>query len=285
MKTATMTPRERVLATAKGLPVDQVPVMYWLNPHMDCQLMADYKPARSRKMNWLGRTLWRRFKVHGELDAGEWTRALPNLLIGYANGHYLVRLGSDLAFASIGSAKRVDRLFRMLYREDGHLRVKDPFGCVRAVGGIYLDVIEPPIKHAHDLETFQLPDVSDVTDVKELRKAYPDICILAEVSGVQQILSDILWEATQYMLALYDYPDAVKAFKHRLAFATGIDTQRGESSSPQELRREILRNYRIGRTKGRHIISMTHMMQYTMPMENVHVIFDTVDEIQAGMYD
>jgi len=26
-------------------------------------------------------------------------------------------------------------------------------------------------------------------------------------------------------------------------------------------------------------------MQFTMPMENVHAIFDTVEEIKAGVYD
>jgi hypothetical protein len=30
---------------------------------------------------------------------------------------------------------------------------------------------------------------------------------------------------------------------------------------------------------------MTHMMQYTMPMDNVRALFDVVREIQAGEHD
>jgi hypothetical protein len=29
---------------------------------------------------------------------------------------------------------------------------------------------------------------------------------------------------------------------------------------------------------------MTHMMQYTMPLENVRAIFEIVQEIRAGVY-
>ena len=42
-----MTSRERVLA-AKGLPIDRVPVMYWLNPHMACRLLVEYRPGGDR---------------------------------------------------------------------------------------------------------------------------------------------------------------------------------------------------------------------------------------------
>ena len=54
--------------------------------------------------------------------------------------------------------------------------------------------------------------------------------------------------------------------------------------TPQELRDDILRSYEIGRRKGRHILSMTHMMQYTMPPENVRAILETVREIQSGRH-
>jgi uroporphyrinogen decarboxylase len=79
-----------------------------------------------------------------------------------------------------------------------------------------------------------------------------------------------------------DFAAAYAQYGDRLAFATGIDIQRGESMSPQELRAEILRNYHIGKAKGRHILGTTHMMQYTMPIENVRAVLGTVREIQAG---
>jgi len=69
-----------------------------------------------------------------------------------------------------------------------------------------------------------------------------------------------------------------------LAFATGIDIQRGEWMDPKSLRDEILQNYAIGKSKGRYILGTTHMLQYTMPMENVLTILGTVQEIQAGLH-
>jgi len=210
-----------------------------------------------------------------------------------------------------------------------------------------------------------------------------------EVSGVQQVLSDVLWDMIPFMLALYDAPEEIKRFQCRLAdwaieqarvavaagadivfigddygatdrprispemwreftlphlrriiaavheagavamlhscgyqmpflrhyaeagldilqslqpkagndlavaldevggrvcLATGIDTQRGESMSPAALRDDIVNAYRLGRSKGRFILGMTHMMQYTMPRENVLEIFRTVQDIREGVY-
>jgi uroporphyrinogen-III decarboxylase len=81
-----------------------------------------------------------------------------------------------------------------------------------------------------------------------------------------------------------DFEAAYEQYGDRLAFATGIDIQQGEWMSPQELRDDILRSYHLGRRRGRHILSMTHMMQYTMPPENVRTILNTVREIQAGVH-
>jgi len=52
-----------------------------------------------------------------------------------------------------------------------------------------------------------------------------------------------------------------------------------------ELRESILSAYRIGGRNGRHVLGMTHMMQYTMPEENIRTILETVREIQAGKHD
>jgi hypothetical protein len=82
-----------------------------------------------------------------------------------------------------------------------------------------------------------------------------------------------------------DFASAYAEYGDRLAFITGIDIQRGETMAPQALRQEILDNYAIGKTQGRHILGTTHMIQYSMPMENLQVILDTVREIQAGQHD
>jgi len=82
-----------------------------------------------------------------------------------------------------------------------------------------------------------------------------------------------------------DFAAAYARYGDRMAFATGIDVQRGETMPPQELRQEILANYAIGKSKGRHILGTTHMVQYSMPAENLHAIFGTVREIQAGLHN
>jgi uroporphyrinogen-III decarboxylase len=81
-----------------------------------------------------------------------------------------------------------------------------------------------------------------------------------------------------------DFASAYAEYGDQLAFATCIDIQRGETMTPQGLRQEILGNYAIGKTKGRHILGTTHMIQYSMPMENLRAILDTVRELQAGLH-
>jgi uroporphyrinogen decarboxylase len=81
-----------------------------------------------------------------------------------------------------------------------------------------------------------------------------------------------------------DFAAAYAQYGDRLAFATGIDIQRGERMTPQALRQEILDYYAIGKTQGRYLLGTTHMLQYSMPIENVRAILDTVREIQAGLH-
>ena len=95
-----MTPRERVLAAVKGLPVDRAPVMYWLNPHMACRLLAEYRPGDGHMANALAHLLWRRYVRGGGLNAGELTRAIPLLFEQYGNGPYALELGADRAIQS-----------------------------------------------------------------------------------------------------------------------------------------------------------------------------------------
>ena len=71
----------------------------------------------------------------------------------------------------------------------------------------------------------------------------------------------------------------------RLTFSTGIDVQQGERMTPDELRDDILRAYRIGGRNGRHILGYSHMLQYTMPAENIAMLLETVRNIQEGRYD
>ena len=386
----TMTSRERVLAAIGGQPVDRVPVMYWLNAHTTCRLMAEQQSGPSRAANLLARVLWRRFSQGGELDAGVWTRAAPLLLEEYGNGQYVLALGADVAILS-PEVISPSSFISSVRRDNGRLRVRGPLGVGMALGGIYMDPVEPAAQKIEDLESIQLPEVSErqFAGVRRFRRKHPDACLLVEVASFQQLLCDYILGTTPFMLALYDHPGAIRAFlgrmadwivemikraaaagadvaylqddygcngrplismkmwleltyphlermvrtaheagvpfmlhscgyqmpflEHyvaagvdavqsfqpkagndfqaayerygdRLAFATGIDIQRGEWMSPRELRDDILRSYEIGRGKGRHILSMTHMMQYTMPPENVRGILSAVGELQSGQH-
>jgi uroporphyrinogen-III decarboxylase len=55
--------------------------------------------------------------------------------------------------------------------------------------------------------------------------------------------------------------------------------------TPDQLKADILRSYRIGGRNGRHVLATSHEMQYTMPLANIRTIFETLDEIRKGAYD
>jgi len=82
-----------------------------------------------------------------------------------------------------------------------------------------------------------------------------------------------------------DFREACEKYGDRLTFITGIDIQQGESMSAAELKDDILDYYRTGRKRGALILGTTHEVQYTMPDENIRVIFETVDEVRRGVYD
>ena len=391
MKKDTMTSRERCRATLKGLPVDRIPVFYWLNPHATCRLIAEYQPSTSRLANWAARCLWRGFKKRGGLESGEWTRAAPLLFEEYGNGQYAPQLGADISIQS-PEFTSASAAVTSLRKRNGRLIVKGPFDVTMGLGGVYAYPLEPALANVRDLVRLPLPRITDAqfAATKRFRKTHPDLCVACEVYSLQQVLCDFILGMEAFMLALYDYPDEIAAFLNRLsdwvveiirhaartgadvlcfaddygttgrtlisldmwktftyphlkrfiavaheegvpfmlhscgyqmplleyyveaeldllqsfqpkagndfrsayaqygdrlAFATGIDIQRGESMSPQALRREILDNYAIGKQHGRHVLGTTHMLQYTMPEENLRAIFDTVAEIQAGLHN
>lgn len=385
-----MTSRERALGTLKGLPVDRVPVFYWLNPHTTCRLIAEYQPAQSGVTTWLARRLWRGFRKRGELNAGEWMRAAPLLFEEYGNGRYALELGADVAVLSPELSSPTAAV-RSIRKRDGRLTFRGPFDVLMGMGGVYAYPLRPAVTDARGLANIALPPITDAqfAATKRFRRAHPNACVATEVYSFQQVLCDFILGAERFMLDLYDHPGEIAAFmsrlsdwiveiiRHaaragadivyfsddygttgrtlismemwkaftyphlkrfiavaheegvpfmlhscgyqmpfleyyvdaeldvlqsfqpkagndfgaayaeygdRLAFATGIDVQRGELITPQELRQEILANHAIGKTKGRHVLSTTHMIQYAMPLENLRALLHTVGEIQAGVH-
>jgi uroporphyrinogen-III decarboxylase len=384
-----MTSQERVRATVRGLPVDRVPLMTWLNPHAACRMMAEIRPASDPQQVATCRQVWEDFSQKKGVLPEDLRNFMPLLQLGYANREYALDLGSDLAALGLPLAAAGTRV-----SGDGEpLRIRDAFGSVRGMVGAYLEVIEPAVKSIEDLVGLPLPDTSSEKPfdaIRKFRAEHPDACLYGESFGAQDLPSTNLWEMSQFMLALYDYPDEIKQFqarfndymidvsrrlveagadvifiyddygttgapltsvdmwkeftypllkKHieavhdagaiamlhscgyqmpflehyveaeldilqslqpkagndfqkareivenRLTFCTGVDIQQGERMTPDELKQDILRAYRIGGRNGRHIIGYTHMLQHTMPVENIEAILTTVREIQEGVHD
>jgi len=384
-----MTSRERVRATVRGLPVDHVPVMIWLNPHAACRMMTEFQPASDEGANASGRAMWEAFSQSRGDEPEDLPAFMPLLHTVFANREYALDLGADLALLGIP----IEHLGEQVSAPGEPLRIRDMFGSIRGMCGAYLEVLEPAVKNIKDLVELPLPDVSHPGPYDRIRKfkaEHPDACLVGESFGVQDLPSTQIWEMSQFMLALYDYPEEVKRFqarfnnrmiemsrrtveagadvimiyddygttgapltsvkmwkeftyphlkKHveavheagglamlhscgyqmpflehyaeaevdilqsmqpkagndfgaayrefgdRLSFATGVDVQQGESMTPEELRNDIVRAYRIGGRNGRHVLGYTHMLQYTMPAENLEMILRTVREIQEGVHD
>ena len=53
-----MTSKERVHATAKGLPVDRAPIFIWLNAHTGAKLMAKYRPSKRGLWTAVAKLMW-----------------------------------------------------------------------------------------------------------------------------------------------------------------------------------------------------------------------------------
>jgi len=109
--------------------------------------------------------------------------------------------------------------------------------------------------------------------------------------GYQEPFLDYYIEAGVDMLQSFqpkagnNFQQAYENYHDKLTFITGIDIQLGEYMSSEQLKENIIRNYRTGGVKGRHVLGTTHEIQYTMPAENMRVIFDTIKEIQSGAHD
>lgn len=210
-----MTSKERVLAAAKGLPTDRIPVMYWLNPHTVCRLIAEFEPTRNRIWNQAGPYFWRKYINGGGINAKERWRALPQTAYLHGMGPYALELGADLANVPYGTTS----FWGKLYRENGRLRIKDALGTVRGMCGIYLEVVKPAIGNIDDVKNYRFPDVSEdkhYAAIKKFRAASPGACIFTDNFGVQDVFATWLWDTQSYLLALMRHPQEMHDFKRRL---------------------------------------------------------------------
>jgi len=217
---AQMSSRERVHATARGLPVDRVPVFIWIEAHAGARMMAEFRPSRNWSWNLLARFFWKRFRAGGTFNSREIWRIAPLYFdvhtFNCANA-YALELGSDIVLASHSTPWQYTKY---LYR-DGHILFKDLYGVTRGMGsGIYPDMVRPAINEIKDLETYRFPDFRDerrYNIFRKYRKAFPDKSIAAEVWGTQDFTATSLFGMEKFMMFLVDYPEEMKKFMERWA--------------------------------------------------------------------
>lgn len=214
-----MTSRERVHACVKGLPVDRVPLFFWLNAHTGVRLMAEYRPSKNKARNLAARLIWKRFNAGGGMDAGEFWRMAPLFfdihMLNWANA-YSVELGSDLFMVAHATPWRYAKFFR----EDGHMMMKDLFGVTRSIAGIYPDMARPAINDIDEARAYRFPDTKApalYNAFRRARKAHPEASICAEIWGVQDFTATSLFGMERFMMYLYDYPEEMKTFLGRWA--------------------------------------------------------------------
>ena len=260
-----MTSRERVQATVRGLPVDRVPVMTLLNPHAACRMMAEIQPASDAQRSGACARMWEDFsQAKGELP--EDIRAfLPLLHSNYANREYALDLGADFAALGIPIAD----LGQSVSGEGEPFRVKDAFGAVRGMASVYLEVIEPAVKTIEDLVAWPLPDISDdrpYAGIRKFRAEHPGACLYGESFGAQDLPSTQIWEMSQFMLALYDYPDQVKQFQARFN-----DHMIDMSRRMVEAGADVICIYDDYGTTGAPLTSVEMWKEFTYPLLKKHI--------------
>jgi len=215
--TETMTSRERMLAAARGLPPDHVPLMIWLNPHTTCQLLAEFAPAPDRIPSLLGRSLWRRFLRRGGMQADAWSRALPLIMEEYGNSSYALALGGDIAVLSPAFISPLS-FITSVRSSGGRISVSAPFGGSLTLCGIYMHPKNPAVSSPAELASLRLPlvNAAHFNGVRQFKQKHPGACLLVEIGAMQQVLCDYILGSQNFMLALYDYPAEIKAFMRRL---------------------------------------------------------------------
>jgi hypothetical protein len=136
-------------------------------------MLTKYSPSKHCKIFWIAQSLCRRFRQQGELASGEWTSGQPLLLEEFGNQEYALQLGADIAILSPSMSSPL-HFIDSIRKMNDRLSFIDPFDSIHAMGCIYPDVIQPAIKHIHDLADYPLPPVGQKQFV-EIRKYCHDL--------------------------------------------------------------------------------------------------------------
>lgn len=78
--------------------------------------------------------------------------------------------------------------------------------------------------------------------------------------------------------------EAKKLYGDKLTFFTGIDVQRIGRMSRREVRKDIVKTYKVASRQGGMVLSTTNMLQVDTPVGNLKEMFATIRDIKQGKY-
>lgn len=78
------------------------------------------------------------------------------------------------------------------------------------------------------------------------------------------------------------FKEAKQNYGDKLCFFTGIDVQRIPFMTPEQVRKDIIENYRIGRKNSGFVLCTTHALQVTTPEENIIETIKTIKDIRCS---
>ncbi len=206
-----MTPRERILAAAKHMPVDKLPVMIWVEAHAAVKTAT--RVVRPKKLT--DRAFFDTVDTLQTLIPKKEIRNTVPLLASLVTNEYLVELGSDIV--NFTWATNTDSLkgFRL---ENGAPVITDVYGAERRIMGLYLELTGHPCKTPEDLDAYVMPELmwdKIFAGLTAFKKKHPDIAVSADCPGIQDVSQWFMGMENLYTwMALH--PDKIKNFFEKM---------------------------------------------------------------------
>ncbi|MFC1889011.1 uroporphyrinogen decarboxylase family protein [Thermodesulfobacteriota bacterium] len=210
-----MNSRERVLAAAAHEPVDRAPVFLWLNSHAAMKMTSRLRWSRNPWITLFAMLADRIHTTKRDIPS-DLRDGLPIVFQLHADYRYNLELGSDVALVH---PMHWTMFPYRIWKDDNRIQFRDFFGTVRGIRGLYIEMIRPAIETPYDLLTYRFPDCNNDAiwaPIRKYRARHPDVAIVSETWGVQDITATGLWKMDDFMMALYEHPEKVKVFFDKL---------------------------------------------------------------------
>ena len=208
---AAMTSRERTLAAISHRQVDRVPVMVWSEPHTALKMTKEIRPPKKA----LDNLPWKAADLLAKYLPTEEARNFAPLPLYLVQPDYLRELGSDAIDVFWGNP--LNHLGG-IWLEDGHIRIKDNWGVVHGMCGLYAETVDVPCPTKEDLDDYQFPDASpssNYNNIRFFRKRYPQTAIAGWTLGVQDCSQH--WHGMERLYTgMLCYPRTIKKFFQKM---------------------------------------------------------------------